>query len=95
MNIIQTINKNKPEIRQHIPAFITGIKPKTVNFKTQDDLLNIDFVKQKIIEKFFQFSISGNILMAEYDNGEYYFVIGYLKHIENTPLNLPLWSKKH
>jgi hypothetical protein len=85
-------------IRQHIPNFVSGIDPVSVDFETIDDLMNIDFVKQWKRNEFFQFSIapSGNgyHLMCELKNGTKWYVVGYLTGVGEDKFNLPLWKAK-
>ena len=85
-------------IRQHIPNFVSGIDPVSVDFETIDDLINIEFVKQWKRNDFFQFSIfpSGEyyILMCELKNGTRRYVVGYITGIDGDKLNLPSWKPK-
>jgi hypothetical protein len=84
-------------IKQHIPNFVSGIDPVTQNFETLEELLNIDFVKQwGDDEDFHQFSIGpyGDRwhLMVEQNNGERWWVLGYITDIVRDELNLPNWK---
>lgn len=86
---VKAVNK----IRQHIPNFITGAEVKEVVFKTIEELLDIDFVKNFKREDFYRYSLSGNKLMAEYKNGNEWCVIG---HIDNPyQINLPKLEYKN
>lgn len=90
-------------IRQRIPAFFSGIEPDIVEFNTQDELLEIDFVRNFSIDRrfgeetpdeyFHQYSLSGNNLMAEVNGGKSWFVIGTLD--DTSMLNLPEWIPKN
>lgn len=89
-------------IIQHIPAFFSGIEPDIVKFDTQDELLEIDFVKNYSVDKrfgeetrdeyFHQYSLDGDKLMAECNGGKCWFVIGFIDDTSN--LNLPEWIPK-
>jgi hypothetical protein len=91
-----------PKITQHYPNFCEGFKAKTKSFESLEELLSIKWVdKFSQRPNFHQFSISKYsdvkgkeyILMAEYDNGNSWFVVGYLddsKIIED----LPVWEPK-
>lgn len=43
--------------------------------------------------QFYRFSISENTLMAEYDRGYEWWVIGYIK--DPSQIDLPKWEPKH
>jgi hypothetical protein len=86
-------------IKQHIPNFVSGFDPVIQNFKTLEELLDIDFVKQwSADEDFHQFSIgpydSRWHLMAEQNNGKRWWVVGYIIGIVRDELNLPDWKPK-
>ena len=89
-------------IRQRIPNYVSGVDPETVEFQTLDDLLDIPFVK---IWKenglcrdnnFYQYSVSeehwGTVLMAEYNSGIKWWVVGTMKGITGKELGLPEWK---
>ena len=88
------------KITQYYPTFYTGFEPKTVEFNTQEELLNIDWVKSWSKEKnFYRYSIILNdepdgrsTLMAEYDNGEKWYVMAFIDDASN--LTLPEWSEQ-
>lgn len=76
------------KFKQHIPAFIDGIESKTFDFNSVDELLNNDHVKSFSDDpNFIRFSVSGELLMAEYTNR--WWVVGYL----SDPIDLPVWKK--
>ena len=79
------------EIVQEVPNYCDGVKPKRSTFATQDELLAIDWVKRDPSENnFHRFSLSGNILMIEKDEGRYWWAIGYVKFPKR--LELPEWK---
>jgi len=73
-----------PIIDQYRPAFFTGFENAKVEFKTKDELLNIEWVKAFAeTPRFHQFSVSRydhgqHVLMAEYREGKEWWVVGYL-----------------
>jgi len=81
-------------IRQHRPAYFTGFDNETVQFETADQLLAIGFVCNfRTVENFHRFSVAlsefnGALLMAEYNDGKKWWVVGYLK--DDVP-ELPRW----
>jgi hypothetical protein len=79
-----------PSIRQHRPAYFTGYKNEVVEFATLADLLAIPFVANFTTgPNFHRFSITDNaMLMAEYDSGQRWFVVGFL---EGKLPTLPEW----
>ena len=87
------------KIKRHIPSFIDIIPAKTEEFNTLEELYKIDFVK-KFSESmtgtsFYRFSISENLLIAEYNKGEKAFVVGYFKEIKEDIINqIPKRIKK-
>jgi hypothetical protein len=89
------------KIKQHRPAYVSGYEDAVVSFTTTEELLNIDFVKNfaKDIggDTFYRFSISPadspgvrQTLMAEYNNGKKWWVVGFLD--TNEGITLPQWS---
>ena len=76
-------------IRQYRPAFFEGFKNETAEFDTVEELEKIPFVK-KFAEGdgFFQFSIADEHLMAEYERGTRWHVVGTL--VGERP-DLPEW----
>lgn len=84
------------QIRQHIPGFVDGIEPAEATFSTLDELLSVPFVARfrEIVDPgkpFHRFSYSedGNLLMAEYDEGRSWWVVGYLREAVD---GLPNWE---
>jgi len=82
------------KITHHVPTFvdISG-KPKVVEFNTLEELLRVDFVKKWAGQDgFHQFSldaINGNLLMAELDDGDSWYVVGVL---QDAVPGLPTWK---
>jgi hypothetical protein len=85
------------EIRQHIPSFIDGVDPLTIPFETVAELLDIPFVKNFIdgmAWPFYRFSFCPDIsaLMAEYQLGQHWFVVGFIRDpLPGEPL--PIWQR--
>ena len=90
-------------IKQHIPNFCEGFKPKTVEFNTKEELLSIDFVNGFTMfgdvkaKDFYQFSYSDSIndineytLMAEYNSGRKWWVVGFIAGWDEITNQLPL-----
>lgn len=80
-------------ITQHRPNYFSGFENAVVDFETKDDLFNIPFVKNfTTIDDFYQFSqtkISDRpILIAEYKNGETWWVVGYM----DFPVDIVEWK---
>ena len=76
-------------IRQHIPNFVDTHVPYESNFNITEELLNIPWVKQwerDSDKKFYRWSKSEELLIAEYDNGNYWWVIGYIKDPKKVKL---------
>jgi len=66
-------------IHQHIPGFITGIEPEESTFNSFKELMEINWIKAKINKDFYQFSLSKNLLMVEYDRGKNIMLLENLK----------------
>ena len=84
-------------IRQHRPAFVTGFENEVVKFNTTEELLEIEFVKNfSRNDNFCRYSLSTSLgrgaLMAEYEDGYEWWVIGHLDNTEEV--NLPKWMPK-
>lgn len=80
------------EITQYRPAFFEGFENETVDFDNLEDLLKIPFVANFTTNRGFnRFSVSGQMLMAEYHNGKKWLVVGYIKNPEG--LGLPEWKE--
>ena len=83
------------EIRQHIPNFVDGFKPKTMKFDDAEELKDIEFVKRWSENKdFFKYSLSDNYLMAEINEGTGWYVIGRIEG-DLGNLDLPEFVPNH
>lgn len=92
-------------IHPHIPAFIDTDRPSSLEFSSIEELLEFDFVKRKRTadDNFHQFSISfypghpgfGTRLMAEYNEGYTWWVVGRIEGDDFEKMNtLPQWEAK-
>jgi 6-phosphogluconolactonase/glucosamine-6-phosphate isomerase/deaminase len=86
-------------IKQHIAAFVDRRKALTAEYIDVKSLLNIGFVKKYSEEAgFYKYSLTENtiehsdeiVLMAEFDNGKKWQVVGYL----SDKIRLPEWKPK-
>ena len=97
----------KSTIKQYRPAFFTGFENENNQFESVFELINIKWVDNFIRwpngdldPKFHQFSISVSddhndvILMAEYNEGYSWFVVGYIDKIDHVR-DLPEWKPKY
>jgi hypothetical protein len=83
-------------IKQHIPDFVSGVDPQTAVFVGRESLLAIPWVKQWSDDpEFHIYSLAPDrpMLMAEYDGGLRWHVIGFIKATprELRALALPEW----
>tara|TARA_Y100000310_G_C20700285_1_gene829072 strand:- start:4297 stop:4614 length:318 start_codon:yes stop_codon:yes gene_type:complete len=82
------------KITQHRPAYFTGYENEVSKFGSLNDLLEIPWIKR--IEEnpelnFYRWSQTDNLLIAEFNKGKTWFVIG--RHMEETyKLRLPKWK---
>lgn len=90
-------------IKQYRPGYFTGYENKVENFNSLNELLAIDFVDNfkntPELSSFHQFSISEPsddtmILMAEYEEGKIWWVVGYLSDAKEIVKDLPAWVPK-
>lgn len=90
-------------LREHIPTYCDGIAPRTVEADTQDALLATPWIARRaegeIVVRngevrrrpFHRFSRSDSHLMAEYDEGRHWWVVGtIIDGLES--LSLPTWT---
>ena len=82
--------KNMNTISQYCPTFFEGFENKTVEFSTDDDLINIPFVKNFARDNFSHYAMSGDCLMAIYDYGFDWWVIGTIQY--PASVKLPKWN---
>lgn len=81
------------KVTQHIPGFVSGVEPERHEVSSQEDLLNLEFVKrQRSYEGFHRFSLSENCLMAEFKGGKEWWVIAFLDSTEG--IDLPVWKSQ-
>jgi len=83
------------KFRRHVPNFVELDKmPEIQEFDFVDSMLNDEWIGgfRKIPNNFYRFSISGHYLMAEYDNGKVWWVVGYV--VEGDVTSLPDWVPK-
>lgn len=81
------------KIIQHFPSYCDGFEPEQAEFNSTEELLNIEWVKSFSEHKdFYRYSVSdGNHLMAEYEQGYKWWVIGRL----SPTTDLPKWEAKY
>jgi hypothetical protein len=84
-------------IRQHIPAFVDGVDPQTAVFVDREGLLEIPWVKAWAGDPgFHRYSLAQHrpMLMAEFEEGLRWHVIGFIKATpsELRALALPEWG---
>ncbi len=71
---------------QYRPTFYSGFTNKEVEFDTVEELLNIDFVKSWSEDKgFCRYSLSGDHLMAEFNNGKNWWVVCFIRCTLDLP----------
>ena len=86
------------KIIQHVPGWVDTDVRKTSIFQSTKELLDIDFVYQwEFDEAFHQFSINKSstqtLLMAEYNEGKKWWVVGRIEDLGDLQLDLPKWVK--
>ncbi len=91
------------KIHQYRPMFFDGYDNQINEFNSIDELLNIDWVKnfslgmdEKPNPHFHKYSISDDgrpTLMAEFEDGKTWYVIGFIDDIEPVK-DLPPWRPK-
>ena len=78
-------------VRQYRPAFFEGFENVTAEFDSGAELKGVPFVKQFAeMEGFHRFSVSDEHLMAEYQGGAEWCVIGTFT--KGAPAFLPTWT---
>ena len=83
-------------IKQYIPRYMND-RPESIYFDTLDELFSIGFVKSYenigFTEKsFHRFSLFGNFLMAEYNDGDYWYTVGEIDFVSNLELPKTEWK---
>lgn len=96
------------KITQYRPNFVSGFENDTAHFNSTDELFEIPFVKNfknegtSLGSKFFQFSQDEYsvsqpekrfVLLAEYDCGKLWYVVGFTDDNEIIK-TLPKWVEK-
>ena len=90
-------------VRQYFPAFYSGFEEKESKFNSIEDLLKIDWIKKwSETPNFYRYSISRldyreqfiYALMAEYEGGCHWFVIGYIDKYDLIK-ELPNWAPNY
>ena len=77
-------------IRQYRPAFFEGFENETVEFSTDEELVKIPFVKNFSHYNFSHYAVSDSCLMAIYDDGFEWWVIGTIQY--PASVKLPRWN---
>lgn len=79
-------------ITQYRPNYFDGFDIKTESFESIKQLTNIPWVKSfSTSPTFHRFSTSNFYLMAEYDSGTRWYIVGLFKLPE---VRLPTWEPK-
>ena len=79
------------KFRQHIPNFVDTDPAPDFDFETTQDLLALEVVRRYGQRKdFSHFAMHGNCLMEISDGGHYWWVVGYVEHLE--AVDLPQWE---
>lgn len=79
------------EIEQYRPGFFDGFENKVIKFSSVGELEKIPFVSSfAALDGFCGFAIGGNKLMAVYDGGCEWWVVGTLKKPDGV--DLPKWT---
>lgn len=87
------------KIRQHIPAYVDTDQRFESKFNTTEELLNVGWIKN--FENFFhgqkfeRFAKDRNMLVAEYSEGSFWWVVGYIEKPEHVDLPLPRYKGKN
>ena len=75
------------KVIQHRPSFVDGFTNELVYVDSKEELLDIEFVKGfRDMPDFYRFSISDNLLMAEYENGKKWWVVAYLEDFNDIDI---------
>lgn len=78
-------------VRQYRPTSFVGFVNAVFEFETLNQLLAIDFVKHFAnLPTFHRFSLDENRLMAEYKDGEVFWVVAMIDQPE--AVDLPTWT---
>jgi len=82
-----------PRVKEYIPSICEVRElPEPVEYKTKEDLLELDFIKRWAEDpEFYKFSYDGNHLLAELSEGYHWYVIAIVEGVET--LGFPAWDK--
>lgn len=86
--------------QQHIPAFVSGSNYAVRTFTSTDELLGLPEVKMwkqepMVGAEFHQFSMNAHRLMAEFDGGRKWYVVGFVDEPSIQFIDLPKWVPPH
>jgi len=82
-------------ITQHIPNFIDTWPRVTDAVINMENLFKVDWIKKfSEQEGFHRFSISDDLMMAEYNEGKKWFVVGRFNNPNPIFIDLPDWEPK-
>lgn len=77
---------------QHMPSYVEADRFEYA-FDKQEELLNHPWIKEwSKDEGFHRYSLSNQLLIAEFEQGKKWWVLGYIKHPEY--IDLPVWEPK-
>lgn len=85
-------------IRQHVPGFVDlgDEEPRHAEYSTKEELLQIPWVasymtryEHPAVKPFHRWSLSDHWLMAEFDEGREFWVVGFLS--DPIAIDLPQW----
>lgn len=90
------------QFREYIPGYCDGVTPRRVGAVGQAELLATPWIASRISgdlvarngeirhKPFHRFSLDDDTLIAEYDDGHSWTVLGYIEH-GREHVNLPKW----
>lgn len=89
------------KIKQYRPNYFSGYENQIESFNSFEQLLNIDFVKKfSNHNNFYRYSLAlgesyedNNTLMAEYENGSVWWVVGFIDK-KTLIYELPIFNPK-
>ena len=77
--------------KHHIPSSVDIAKPDDVEFNTTEDLINIPHLKKySAINNFVEFVKSDNTILATFEDGYNWWVMGTVDNADD--LDLPVWD---
>jgi len=81
-----------PRVKEYIPSVCEVRElPKTIEYETKEDLLELDFIKRWAEDpEFYKFSYDDNHLLAELREGYSWYVVATVEGISN--LGFPAWD---